>query len=126
MSESGGRIYQGSAVAHIAFDRESRAMPPRERYAALARFNNSEPQFSLAATFMEPLDESRWGALALVDFLVDSAPHELLVRGAQFELCEGSTVVARGTVLISSRRVPGSTVRDTARADQPPRQREAA
>jgi hypothetical protein len=47
-----------------------------------------------------PADSTDW--LAQVRFLVDEAPHEILVEGARFELYEGEKCVARGTVIDAS------------------------
>lgn len=121
----GERRYSGTAVARLVFSADVGDVPPRDRYAALSRFGDEAPRFSLTAEFLESLGESRWETLAMVDFLVDSAPHELLVRGAEFDLVEGNTVVAQGIVLISSRHVSSSSVRDAAFDAGPPRRREA-
>ena len=105
-----------TAWARIEFlspDEGGRKIPPERRFAAPARFFQSDDCWTLLATFDHPLDENRRTTTAFIDFLADEAPHEFLVAEAQFEWLEGARVVARGQVITNSKRVPTSSTVDS-------------
>jgi len=53
-----------------------------------------------------PQETNQW--MALVHFLVDDAPHDLLTEGANFELYEGKRRGARGQVQSQAAMEPSS------------------
>lgn len=113
--------YTVTALAWVEFDPSVRKQPPGERYASLASFDGERPQWTLVAEFPVPLEEESWSGLAEVDFLVDEAPHDLLVGGAEFVWHEGPRAVAKGRLLTASQRVNASRVRDGAGSSAEPR-----
>lgn len=73
-----------------------RHAPPEEQYCAPIKARGG-----LWSLWCERQGEARdegWTWDAEVEFLVPSAPHEVLKPGFKFELLEGPTVVARGRV----------------------------
>ncbi|MHB1422454.1 MAG: hypothetical protein ACYC3I_04495 [Gemmataceae bacterium] len=80
-----------------------RTPPSGPRYSTPARFEGQAPgpegaNWSLVVDRMsQPLGSADW--IAEVRFLVDEAPHELLLLGARFELYEGKKCVARGVII---------------------------
>lgn len=87
------------------FSREEggrRAIPPGPRYTCPAKFishADSWPNevWDLVVDKIEEMgDAAHW--LAEVQFRVEAAPHEWLVPGAEFELCEGHRRVAVGRI----------------------------
>lgn len=84
-----------------------RHQPPRgPRYVAPARFEGQAAgvegaNWSLVVDLGSPPSGSAdW--IAEVRYLVDEAPHELLLVGARFELYEGKKCVARGVIISSA------------------------
>lgn len=118
-----------TALARVAFLPEAQGgheTPPRERYIAPAQFEGADTPWSLAARFVEPLSADKRTTLAFVDFVVEDAPHDLLVRDATFEWLEGPEVVAQGRVLRSSAYVSDSELVDSEDGNIPRHEAEAA
>lgn len=82
------------AIAEISFLYKK---PPPSRFVALAAFVPSRPKWSLV---IEPLAASLSGndMEAVVEFLVEEAPHYYLTPGVLFYLHDGTKVVAEGVI----------------------------
>lgn len=66
------------------------------------RFESQKDWPAVGWTFViEPTRSFENGRLqiAKVDFLVDAAPHDLLIAGARFELLDGRRVIANGMIV---------------------------
>jgi len=90
-----------SWIPHVAGGR--RELPTIPVYTAVARFRDSQSgeltcDWSLVTRFEE---EPRYGhdTVVRISFLAPDAPVELLVPGFQFDLLEGSRVVAHGRIV---------------------------
>lgn len=112
MTSDQDRTYDTSALAIVAFDLEARSRPPSDQYAALVDVGNG-PQWSLGMNILQDWDGDEWTKLAEVDFVVDEAPHDELVRGAKFALYEGPERVGHLVVTKASSRVAASDWRDS-------------
>jgi hypothetical protein len=96
-----------AGVARVAWLTEGeggrRTLPTGPRYSTPARFEGQAPgpegaNWSLVLDLKtSPPQSTDW--IADVRFLFPEAPHELLSKGARFELYEGKKCVARGVVL---------------------------
>ena len=70
--------------------------PPASRFVSLAAFVPGRPKWSLV---IEPLASTLEGDIeAVVEFLVEEAPHYYLTPGVVFFLHEGIKVVAEGVI----------------------------
>ncbi|HEY0613736.1 MAG TPA: hypothetical protein VGC96_03805 [Candidatus Elarobacter sp.] len=97
---------QGGAKAQITWFRHAqggrRQLPSVSTYRSVARFDD-DPNYSLGTwdvevRFVKPPGYER-PSPAIVSFLSEEAPNQLLHAGSRFELTEGPKVVARGEVL---------------------------
>ena len=80
-----------------------KTIPPGPRYSTVARFPGAkkdwlEEAWSLIVEYEAPVWDDG-NVVAAVRFLADGAPEELLNVGCEFELLEGSKMVAEGVVL---------------------------
>ena len=84
-------------------DEGGRSEPPTgPSYSTVARFKEQRVDWtteawSLVVEFEVPPNDRQM--VASVRFLVEDAPEELLHAGSEFELLEGTRLVAEGTVL---------------------------
>jgi hypothetical protein len=62
---------------------------------------------------LDDLDEEGWVKMAEVDLLVDDAPHDEMVQGAEFAICEGPIEVGRVRVLVSRVHVTSAQTGET-------------
>ena len=73
-----------------------RVQPPAlmagQTYCPVSRFESLPDDWSVS------IQISPGAGCYLLEFLVEAAPHQALVKGAKFELMEGRKVVARGIV----------------------------
>ena len=80
-----------------------RVPPSGPRYIAPARFEGQAagPEGAKWSLVVDPISHPPGSAewVAEVRYLVDEAPHELLLLGARFELYEGKKCVAHGVII---------------------------
>jgi hypothetical protein len=86
-----------------------RFVPADVPYSTVARFEDDDhwprEAWSLVVRIERTYRDGRV-TLANIEFLVDSAPSNLLNSGSRFELMEGGRRVAKGIVLSDSAAVP--------------------
>lgn len=101
---------QQARIVWLTPEEGGRRHPPSgPRYVAPARVDGQVAgpdgaNWSMVVEWLtQPTDPIEW--IAEVRYLVDEAPHELLMRGVRFELYEGKKCVARGVVTTPVARV---------------------
>lgn len=115
------RTYEGTAIAVVQFDPDSRSIPPEESFAGLVD-GPEETKWSLGMNIIRDLDDEGWVKVAEVDFVADDAPHQLLVRGANFRLFEGPIEIGSVEIRSASELVPPGFTLDADSAEDSPRE----
>ncbi len=110
-----------TVLVTVSFDPERRPAPPEKRYAAPVRIDGTPVPFTLVLENLRPVGGNGWVFLADARFLVEEAPHHLMMSGAAFDLVEGPFVPARGRVLTTPRAWGASTIVESDDADTPRR-----
>lgn len=99
------KFTRSATIKWLGPDESGRLIPfEGSRYCAPVKFEGDTvyPQIAFSLVVDRIADQSNansWNAT--VHFLVDDAPHHLLVHGAKFELYEGTRCTARGEINIA-------------------------
>ena len=121
------REYEVSAIADVEFDSGVRSTPPEGWYAPTVRFDeNSDESWSIGMKLSQDRDDDVWTKRAQIDFVADEAPHDRLIRGAEFDIYEGPYRVGRIRVITPSNRIPEEGTEDRSFDDNRPRKEKDA